>query len=233
MLHQWSLHRLNFIEGHYMLKIWGRLSSSNVQKVVVTADELGLSYERIDAGGAFGKTKEPEYIAMNPNGMVPTIEHDDFVLWESNSIVRYLCNTHSSALSSQRLYPTDPKQRADIERWMDWGHCTLGPAILDGFWHMIRTPAAERQDNLIQASYVKTAAALALLESRLSDQRAWLCGTECSLADIVLMPHVHRWFNMPWTEYGCAETNLPKVKAWYTRATLRPTLAKWVKVTIT
>ncbi len=101
-----------------MLKIWGRSSSSNVMKVLWLCEELGLPFERIDAGGAFGRTKEPDYLAKNPNALVPTLEEEDgFVLWESNSILRYLCNTRPGGAA---LYPQAPRERADVERWMDW-----------------------------------------------------------------------------------------------------------------
>jgi glutathione S-transferase len=99
-----------------MLRIWGRLSSINVQKVVWCCDELGLAYERIDAGGAFGRNNTPEYLAMNPNGLVPVIEDDGFVLYESNAIVRYLAARDPGS----RLWPTDLRERADPDRWLDW-----------------------------------------------------------------------------------------------------------------
>ena len=101
-----------------MLKIWGRTSSSNVMKVLWLCDELGVAYERIDAGGAFGRTRDPDYLAKNPNALVPTIEEEDgYTLWESNSILRYLCNTRPGGAA---LYPSAPRERADVERWMDW-----------------------------------------------------------------------------------------------------------------
>src|SRR5262249_24934777 len=108
-----------------MLKIWGRANSSNVQKVLWTCEEIGIAFERIDAGGAFGKTKEAAYLALNPNGLVPTIEDGKTVLWESNTIMRYLATTRGAT----RLYPTDPVERAFVERWMDWQLASLGPPM--------------------------------------------------------------------------------------------------------
>src|SRR3546814_10378455 len=99
-----------------MLKIWGRTTSSNVMKALWTCAELGLPFERVDVGGPFGGNRTPEYLAMNPNGLVPTMDEDGFVLWESNSIVRYLASGHGLG----GLCPADPRQRADAERWMDW-----------------------------------------------------------------------------------------------------------------
>ena len=125
-----------------MIKIWGRNTSSNVQKAMWATGELGLEHTRIDVGGAFGKNKEPAYLAMNPNGLVPTLEEEDgFLLWESNSIVRYLAGKHDK---NNVLEPTDPKQRALASQWMDWQLSVLGPAITPAFWGLIRTPPEKR-----------------------------------------------------------------------------------------
>ena len=121
-----------------MLKIWGRNTSSNVQKAMWAVGEFGLEHERIDVGGPFGKNKEPAYLAMNPNGLVPTLEEEDgFLLWESNSVVRYLAGKHDK---SGVLEPKDPKQRALASQWMDWQLSVVGPAIFHAFWGLIRTP---------------------------------------------------------------------------------------------
>ena len=110
-----------------MIKIWGRNTSSNVQKAMWAVGELKLEHERIDVGGAFGKNKEPAYLAMNPNGLVPTLEEEDgFLLWESNSVVRYLAGKHDK---SGALEPKDAKQRAIASQWMDWQLSVVGPAI--------------------------------------------------------------------------------------------------------
>ena len=110
-----------------MFKIWGRNTSSNVQKAMWAVGELGLEHTRIDIGGAFGMNKEPKYLAMNPNGLVPTLEEEDgFLLWESNSIVRYLAGKHDK---TGVLEPRDPKQRGLASQWMDWQLSVVGPAI--------------------------------------------------------------------------------------------------------
>src|SRR5258706_15466982 len=96
-----------------MLKLWGRINSINVQKVLWTLEELKVAYERIDAGMQFGVVNEPFYRKMNPNGRAPTIEEDGFVLWESNAIARYLSAKHAAG----RLSPTHPRQLADADRW--------------------------------------------------------------------------------------------------------------------
>ena len=135
-----------------MLHIWGRLSSINVRKVVWCAQELGLSFQRTEAGGAFGLVNTPEYLALNPNAMVPVIEYADgqqpYALWESNVIVRYLCARHAAGT----LYPEDLQARFDAERWMDWQQTTLNPAGRDAFLQLVRTPEAQRQPCLLYTS---------------------------------------------------------------------------------
>ena len=137
-----------------MLKMWGRNTSSNVQKAMWAVGELKLPCERIDVGGAYGKTKEPSYLAMNPNSLVPTLEEEDgFSLWESNSVVRYLAGKHGG------LEPKDAKTRAKANQWMDWQLSVMGPAITPVFWGLIRTPPEKRDPAAIDAGKEKTTAA--------------------------------------------------------------------------
>ena len=164
-----------------MLKIWGRNTSSNVQKAMWAVGELKLECERIDIGGAFGKNKEPPYLAMNPNGLVPTLEEDDgFLLWESNSIVRYLAGKHDKA---GVLEPKDPKQRALASQWMDWQLSVCGPAITPAFWGLIRTPPEKRDAAAIKASQEKTVTAMLMLEQRLG-KTDYVAGPNFSYGDI-------------------------------------------------
>src|SRR5215475_279269 len=108
-----------------MIKIWGRNTSSNVQKVMWAVGEMKLPHQRIDVGGAFGKNREAPYLSMNPNGLVPTLEEEDgFTLWESNSIIRYLAEKHGGS-----LLPNDPKTKALASKWMDWQLSVFSPAI--------------------------------------------------------------------------------------------------------
>ncbi len=134
-----------------MLRIWGRISSINVRKVVLCAQVLELPFERIDAGLAYGVVNTPDYRAKNPNGLVPLLEDGDFTLWESNAIVRYLCAREGSA-----LYPQDIRQRFDAERWMDWQQTELNPASGPAFKQWIRTPAEQRNPQVIAASVAAT-----------------------------------------------------------------------------
>jgi glutathione S-transferase len=164
-----------------MIKIWGRNTSSNVQKAMWAVGELGLEHERIDVGGAFGKTKEAPYLAMNPNGLVPTLEEEDgFTLWESNSVVRYLAGKHDK---SGILEPKDPKVRARASMWMDWQLSVAGPAILAAFWGLIRTPPEKRDMAAIKASQEKTADAMKILDAQLGKTQ-FAAGDAFSYGDI-------------------------------------------------
>src|SRR5262245_6790423 len=162
-----------------MLKIWGRNTSSNVQKAMWAVGEIGLDCERIDIGGPFGKNREPAYLAMNPNALVPTLEEEDgFLLWESNSIVRYLAAKHASPLE-----PRDLRTRALASKWMDWQLSVMGPAITPVFWGLVRTPAAERDMKAIDAGKVKTTDAVKILDAQLA-KTAFLAGDAFSYGDI-------------------------------------------------
>ena len=175
-----------------MLRIWGRISSINVQKVVWCADELGLDYERIDAGGKFGVNTTPEFLAMNPNGLVPVIEEDGFVLYESNAIVRYLCARDPGGA----LWPQELRARADVDRWMEWQSTSFTPAMTAAFWQLIRTPPEKRDAAALEASRAKCEKLAGILDRHLS-QRPFLAGERFTAADIVVGCSTHRWLNLP------------------------------------
>jgi len=190
-----------------MLKIWGRNNSINVQKVMWTVGELKLEHTRLDVGGAFGKTKEAPYLAMNPNALVPTLEEDDgFILWESNSIVRYLAGKHDKAGA---LEPKDLRARALASQWMDWQLSVANPAITPVFWGLIRTPPEKRDYAVIESQTKKTIEAMAMLDERLG-KSPYVAGDTFSYGDIPVgcvcyrfvnlikdrppMPNLDRWF---------------------------------------
>lgn len=210
-----------------MLRIWGRGTSSNVQKVRWLLEEAGIAHERMEVGGPFGGTRTPEYLAMNPNALVPTLQDGDFSLWESHTIVRYLANRHAL----HAWYPTDWQARADVERWMDWSQSVLGPAIFGGFWGLIRTAPADRDPVAIRASGDKTGAALAILEARLADS-PWLCGAHPTLAEITLGMHVYRWRELPWSQVGHLPGALPRLADWFERLAQRPAFQRVVMIPI-
>ncbi len=224
-----------------MLKIWGRLSSINVRKVVWAAQEVGVPFERTDAGAAFGIVQTPSYLALNPNALVPLIQDGDFTLWESNVIVRYLCARHgaptltasrvslppegsvpglgrpgAAAHGATTLYPQTLPERFNAERWMDWQQTTLNPAGRDAFIQLIRTAPAQRQADLIARSNRDTEALLAMLDAHLSAQ-AFMAGTQFTMADIPIGCEVHRWFGLPQ-----ARLAHPHVERWYQSLYERP-----------
>ena len=188
-----------------MLKIWGRLSSINVKKVVWTAQELGLDVQRTEAGGLFGVVKTLDFMQLNPNSLVPVIEDDDFTLWESNVIVRYLCAKHSAS----QMYPTDLRERFAAEQWMDWQQTSMNPASRPGFWQLIRTPPEQRNAELLAESNAAVEALMATLDAHLAGQ-AFMVGEQFSMADIPAACEVHRWFNLPQTRVG-----RPNIERWY------------------
>ena len=188
-----------------MLKIWGRMSSINVKKVVWTAQELALDFQRTEAGGLFGVVKTPDYMALNPNSLVPVIEDGDYVLWESNVIVRYLAAKHAPG----QLYPTELRERFDAERWMDWQQTTVNPASRPGFWQLIRTPPEQRNPVLIAESNAAVESLMATLDAHLAT-RAFIVGERFTVADIPLGCEVHRWFGLPQPRQS-----RPHVERWY------------------
>lgn len=175
-----------------MLKVWGRNTSSNVQKVIWALAEMSIPFERIDVGGAFGRTTEPFYLAMNPNALVPTLEDEDgFTMWESNSIVRYLAAKHAARV----LEPADLKLRARAQMWMDWQLTMMGPAITPVFWQLIRTPADKRDANVIAASKEKTIAAAKIMDEQLG-RTAYLAGDAFSYGDMPLGIMIYRYMQL-------------------------------------
>jgi glutathione S-transferase len=195
-----------------MLKILGRISSINVQKVVWCADELGLAYERLDVGGKFGGNDTPEYLAKNPNGYVPVIEEDGFVLYESNPIVRYL----AARTPSSGLWPEDLRERADADRWMEWQSNTFSPAQRDAFWQLVRTPADKRHAAAIEASRARSEKCAAILDAHLAKRR-YLTGERFNAADIVVGCSVHRWLNLPLERVA-----RPNLERYYAELKARP-----------
>jgi glutathione S-transferase len=208
-----------------MITIWGRANSVNVQKLLWCCDELVLPYERIDAGMQFGRNHEPEYLAMNPNARVPTLVDGDFVLWESNSILRYLVMEYGPA---SPLYPDEPKQRASIDRWLDWSLSTLQPAERPVFWALVRTPEAERDSAKIASDLAAVTPLWRMVDNHLH-ARFFLEGETCTLADIVIGAYAKRWFGLE----GIERPPLPNLERWYSRLSTRTGFKKYVDFPLT
>jgi len=189
-----------------MLKIWGRVNSVNVKKAMWCVAELGLPHERIEAGMQYGVVHTPEYRKMNPTGLVPTIDDDGFTLWESHSIVRYLCAKHSTGT----LWPTDPRARADAERWMDWAFAFQN-AMRNVFWGLIRTPPEKRDAKAIEEGRSKTIALLPILEKSLAE-KPYVAGSIFTMGDIPIGCEVQRYLRVP-----IERPAFPAVEAWFAR----------------
>jgi glutathione S-transferase len=201
-----------------MLKIWGRATSINVQKVMWAIGELKLPHERVDVGGPFGKNRETPNLAMNPNGLVPTLEEDDFILWESNAIVRYLAAKYGAGT----LEPADLRERASASRWMDWQLSVTAPAIHGLFWGLIRTPPEKRDHAHINESREKTAAALTILDAQLG-KTAFVAGDTLSYGDIPTALTVFRFFKLV-----PERTGFDNIERWYKGIEQRPAFQQHV-----
>jgi glutathione S-transferase len=203
-----------------MLKIWGRVNSVNVKKALWATEELGLKYERVNAGMEHGVTKTPEYLKMNPNSLVPTIDDDGFVLWESHSIVRYLAAKHGMG----RLCPADLRARADAERWMDWAF-TFQRAMRDVFWGLIRTPPEKRDAKAIEEGRVASNKLAAEVLERQLEKKAYMTGDAFTMGDIPIGCEVQRWMRVP-----IERPKLPNVEAWFGRLRARVAYQKIVDI---
>ena len=202
------------------LKIWGRKNSVNVQKVLWCLSELDLGYERIDAGMAFGRNNEPDYLAMNPNGRVPTLVDGDFVLWESNSVMRYLARAYAP---ESTLYPKAPKARAGVDRWLDWTLSTLQPVDRPVFWALVRTPPAQRDMVAIQKDADAEAVQWRIVDAQLATRR-FIEGDDFTIADIALGAYARRWFGVE----GIGKPTLPHLDRWFAQFAGRAGFAQFI-----
>lgn len=190
-----------------MLTIWGRASSINVMKVLWTCSEIDVAYERIDAGREFGNISHPDFLGMNPNGRVPVLNDDGFILWESNPIIRYL--SYKYALS--RLYPTDVRQRALAEQWMDWQQTSIAPALAWPFQALVRGDPAYQDEARVAQAAAELNRLWGLLDAHLAERR-FVLGEQFSMADIPLGAALWRWTNM-----ALPRRRLPHLTAWQAR----------------
>jgi len=206
-----------------MLKIWGRNNSVNVQKVLWCCEEMGVKYERIDAGGTFGVVNTPQYRALNPNGLVPTIEDGPFVLWESNAIVRYLTAKHSAG----KLWPEDLKIRGEADKWMDWQTTTFWPAFRPLFWNLVRTPVDQRDAKAIEESRLRCAELLGYLDAHLKN-RTYIAGDDLTMADIPMGCAIWRWFGLQ-----IERPELSNLQRWFDNLRQRPAYQNLVMLPLT
>ena len=199
-----------------MLKIWGRVNSNNVRKVLWIAEEIGLDYEHIPLGGAFGGLDDPAFRKMNPNGLVPCIDDEGFVLWESNTIIRYLAAKHG------KFWPADPALRAVGDKWTDWANGSFLLGFRDVLVGLLRTPPEKRDHAAIERAFKATVANLTIVDQELQ-KMPYLSGQELGLGDIAFGGFAYSWFGLP-----AERPDFPALAEWYERLTQRPAYQKAV-----
>ena len=200
------------------LRLWGQPKSINVQKVLWALDELDLEFEGIDAGGKFGRVKEADFLTLNPNGLVPTLEDGNAAIWESNAILRYLAAKYGAA----PFLPTDLAQRARADAWADWNTSTFWEYVRPVQIQLIRTPEDKRDQSLVSASLERVNAAVRILDRELT-RKPFLAGDDFTFGDIPVATTAQRWFNLP--------IERPEVKAlsaWYERVNQHSGFKRWV-----
>ena len=201
-----------------MMRLWGRTNSINVQKILWCLHELGLNegadYERIDAGLQFGVVNTPEFLALNPNGLVPTLQDESLVLWESNAILRYLARKYDQG----NRFPSDMNSQASADKWLDWQLTTLWPKMRLPFLGLIRTPEQERNYDQIRKDYETASSQLRILNQAL-ESHLYCAGNRFSLADIALGLCVNRWIMLAekFPERVGQRTSYPGIEAWMKR----------------
>jgi glutathione S-transferase len=204
-----------------MLKVWGRKSSINVQKVMWALGELGLPHERIDVGGSFGGLNDPTFVAMNPMKRVPVIDDGGTIVWESHAIIRYICARYGAG----RLWPEGAVHRSSGDIWIEWTQASLQPMFINGvFWGYYRTPESQRDGPAIKKSIQTTTNLFRILDQHLAD-RLFVGGDELTISDIPPGAQLYRYFNLE-----IERPSLPHVEEWYGRLCSRPAYREHVMV---
>lgn len=205
-----------------MLTVWGRRSSSNVQALMWCIGELGLPYQRHDAGHIYGGTNTPEFLAMNPNGTIPVLKDGDGeALWETGAILRYLANRYGS----ETFWPADLSARTNIDKWAEWSKLNIALMFTAPiFWRVVRTPENERDDDAIKNAVTAFAVKLRIAEERLS-AHDYLTGPDFTLADIQFGHVLYRYYDI-----AIQRPELPAVRSYYQRLTERPAFKEHVMV---
>lgn len=196
-----------------MITVWGRATSSNVQVVMWAIGELGIEHKRIDWGGKFGGNDDPEYRAMNPNGLVPTIRDGEVVMFESPAILRYL----GARYGDERFWPSDPAKRGPLDTWAEWVKTTLAPPLVyNVFWQLIRTPKAQRNQAAIAEGAAKLKTLTAMIDKRLG-AGPYMNGKHLCFADIMLGHLLYRYYTLDFDR-----GNTPNLDSYYARLNERP-----------
>lgn len=203
------------------MRVLGRRSSANVQKVLWCLVELGEPYRQEDYGGEFGGNRDPSFLRLNPNGTVPVLIDGDVAIWESNTILRYLANRFAPTA----LYPAEPVARADCERWIDWQLSALNPVMAPLFVAMVRTPPDKRDPAVVEGLRVRADALFGILDEALSRTR-WLSGDAMTLADLAVGMFAYRWLTLDLERDRSAD----HLARWYRALSDRPGFREHVMV---
>ena len=202
------------------MKLWGRASAFNVQKVLWLLNELGLEFEHEQVGGAYGGLDDPAFLRMNPHGRVPVLRDGETIVWESHSVLRYL----AARCGQEILWPADPAARSRVDRWMDWSLASLQPAFMRLFWGYFRTPPERRDRAGLQPAIDECDRCFRLLDGELA-MRPYLAGADFTLADMPAGTALYRYFNM--------DQPVPRhrnVDAWYGRLCTREAYQRAIMV---
>jgi glutathione S-transferase len=205
-------------EAAPVLKVYGRGLSDSVQKVLWMLGETGQPFEHIQLGGSFGGLDDPEYLALNPHGRIPTIDDNGVVVWESNAIIRYLAAVYCKG----SLWQEDPIERAGADQWMSWAQTRLYGDFNRLFWLTVRTPQKDQNPDKIRSTQARLTESYRLLDAQLS-RYAYLAGNHLTMADIPTGSTLYRYFNMPITR-----PKLPNLERWYGLLCERQAYREWV-----
>jgi len=204
-----------------MLTIHGRDTSSNVQAVIWAIAEMGLAHERLDIGGAFGGNNNPAFLSMNPMGRVPVLQDGDLTMFESQAILRYLAAKYDAF----DLWPSDARQRAPIDQWMEWSKVNVAPAVIyKVFWQLVRTSKTDRDHNKLEQGVAELKELMAIADAQIA-RNGWLSGPDISLADITFGTQLFRYFTVDFER-----ADLPNLRAYYNRLCTRPAYAEHVMI---
>ena len=218
------------------LTIWGRTNSINVQKVLWVCEDLKIEHKRIDAGMEFGVTKTPEYLKFNPNGLIPTINDNGFVLWESHTVMRYLVRRASNGSDASStmdsgdensLYPLNPKGAARVDQWLDWCNTVAWPAMRPLFWGWVRLKPEERNPQELEANRQLMIKAFTVFDGHL-ESHTYAAGDHFTLADIPMALIAYRWFNIP-----VDRPHFENISLWYKLVSDRPGFKKYCSAPLT
>jgi glutathione S-transferase len=203
-----------------MITIYGRATAWNVRKVLFFLEDAGIPYERLDYGRGFAATNTPEFLALNPNGMVPVMVDNGTVVWESHTVLRYL----AAKYGPESYYPVDLKHRTVADQWLDWKIAHVSPAIRPLFFrHFLKM--GEFTDREVEEGETECAKLFTILNDQLAKTGAYAAGRGITIADSSLGMAVHRWLNLP-----VKRPALPHIERYYAALSKLPSYEKTIRI---